>query len=265
MKRFRSTLYECRVWHHRLEPKEHQFRHNVFMFWLDLDELDQIPKNLALFSHNKFNAYSFYDRDHLAEEGETIKENIFQWLKQNNVELQQDDKVMLLTFPRVFGYTFNPVSFYFCFRKSGDPFCAIAEVSNTFKERKRFLLPTTGSELSNRFELRAPKHFYVSPFAKLDIEFHFRLRVPNSRMSILVDDYEGPNRILTTSLTGRQKALTNSRLAWFTLRYPLITLKVIFLIHFQALLLYLKRIPLIGKAANPELQIDVLIPGTKSK
>jgi len=256
----RSSLYECSVMHHRLAPKEHRFRHPVFMFFLDLDEIDRLSETLTLFSRNRFNAYSFYDRDHLAVAGQTTKHTILAWLKHEGVDVERSDRVFLLTFPRVFGYIFNPVSFYFCMRESGEPLCAVAEVGNTFGEYKRFLVPRTEDGSSHLFTLSTPKEFYVSPFFDLDIRFEFRLRMPGERLAIHVNDHDGTRRVLETSLTGRKRLLTNSCLAWFIVLYPLMTLKVILLIHWHACLLFLKRIPYIKKAARPEQQVDVIHP-----
>jgi DUF1365 family protein len=246
--------------HHRLAPKEHRFCHPVFMFCLDLDEIDRLSKTLTLFSRNRFNAYSFYDRDHLAPEGETAKNTLMTWLENEGVDVRGNDRIHLLTFPRVFGYTFNPVSFYFCMRESGEPVCAVAEVGNTFGEYKRFLVPLSEDGSSDLFVLSTLKEFYVSPFFDLDTRFEFRLRMPGERLAIQVDDHDGNHRVLATALTGRQRTLTNSCLAWFIIWYPLMTLKIILLIHWHALLLYLKRIPYIKKAARPEQQVDVIHP-----
>ncbi len=260
MSAFRSRLYECRVMHHRLAPREHRFEHRVFMFWLDLDEIDAISKRVLLFSRNRFNAFSFHDSDHAPCGGDSAKADILSWLRQQGADICEDDRIMLLTFPRVVGYVFNPVSFYYCYRRSGEPVCAVAEVGNTFGEMKRYLLPAPSEENPNRFDLLTPKRFYVSPFSELDVDFHFQLLAPDDRLAVRVDDYEGSQRILKSSLTGRARSLSNARLAWFSVKYPLVTIKVILLIHWHALLLWLKKVPFIRKAAHPERQRGVLHP-----
>ena len=260
MSGFRSSVYECRVMHHRLSPKEHRFCHTIFMLWLDLDELDALDARLPGFGRNRFNAYGFYDRDHLSQSGESTKCNIQTWMRRRGVDAREDDRIMLLTFPRVLGYVFNPVSFYFCFRKTGEAICAVVEVGNTFREMKRFLLPGPPVGQDGLFELTAPKHFYVSPFFDLDVKFNFRLRIPDDRLALFVDDYDGADQVLRTRLTGRRFELTGARLGWFSIKYPLITLKVILLIHWHALLLYWKKVPFFRKAAQPERQRDVMRP-----
>jgi DUF1365 family protein len=256
-----SCLYECEVMHHRLAPKEHRFRYRIFMFALDLDELDTIAASTRGFSHNRRNLYEFRDRDHLTlpgHENASVKENIRAWVGEHGIQLPPDTRIKLVTLPRVLGYIFNPVSFYFCADPTGTPLCAVVQVGNTFREMKPYLLRDQSAE--NAFRLITPKHFYVSPFFPLDLAFDFKLKIPGEHLDIHIDDREGDKRVLLTALTGRRSSLTSARLAWFTLKYPLITLKVIFLIHLHALFLWWKRIPWHRKAAHAELQRDVFNP-----
>ena len=156
------------------------------------------------------------------------------------------------------GYIFNPVSFYFCSDAAGTAVCAVVQVGNTFGELKPYCIPSP--DAGGGFRLVTPKHFYVSPFSSLDLLFDFKLCVPGERLDIHIDDRDGDRRILLSALTGRRVALTNVRLCWLTLKYPLITLKVIFLIHWHALLLWLKRIPFHRKAEDAAKQRGVHRP-----
>ena len=256
-----SCLYECSVMHHRLSPKEHRFRYRIFMLALDLDEIDTIAARLPFLSHNRANLYEFRDRDHLTLPGferATIKENLVEYLAQNGIQFPPDGRITLITLPRVFGYIFNPVSFYFCADAAGAPLCAVVQVGNTLREMKPYLIRKPAGE--DGFRLITPKHFYVSPFSPLDLEFDFKLRIPGEHLDIHIDDREGDRRILLSALTGTREPLTAARLAWFTLKYPLITLEVIALIHWHALLLWLARIPHYAKAARPGDQRGVFNP-----
>ena len=255
-----SRLYECSVMHHRLAPKSHHFSYNIFMFYLDLEELDEVAKRTALFSRNRFNLYSFREDDHLKLSAKTVRGNLVEYLAQNGITLDFQCRVMLLTLPRVLGYIFNPVSFYFCYDAAGQPLCAVAEVGNTFREMKPFLIRRDELRDGDVFQKIVPKNFYVSPFSSLELKFDFRLRIPSEKLDIKIDDREGDQRILLSVLSGTQAPLNNAKLFWFTLKYPLITLKIIFLIHWHALLLWRKRIPIYRKAANPMLQQDVFNP-----
>ena len=254
-----SCLYECSVMHHRLAPKKHSFSYNIFMFYLDLDELDEIARQNVLFSRNRFNFYTFRDDDHLKLSGKTARENLTEYLAQNGIALDLKCRVMLLTLPRVLGYIFNPVSFYFCFDAAGQPLCAVAEVGNTFREMKPFLI--RHDEMRGEiFQKITAKNFYVSPFSSLDLQFDFRLRLPGELLDIKIDDREGHKKVLLSALGGTRAPLTNAKLFWFALKYPLLTLNVIFLIHWHALRLYLKKIPFYRKSANPALQQNVFNP-----
>jgi DUF1365 family protein len=255
----RSCLYECEVMHHRLAPKQNRFNYKIFLFCLDLDEIPAVCKKTKGFSHNRFNLYSFRDRDHLTvTDGGSVKENLAAYLDRHGLNFPENGRAILLTLPRVLGYIFNPVSFYFCFDAGGHPLCAVAQVGNTFGEMKPYLLATPGAD--GVFRLRTPKHFYVSPFSSLDLEFDFKLRIPGEHLEIHIDDWQGRSQMLLSALTGTRVPLTTARLAWLTLKFPLVTLKVIILIHWQALLLWLKRLPYHSKAANAHLQRDVLNP-----
>ena len=101
-----SCLYECDIMHYRLEPKKHKFTHRIFMFYFDLDEIDGLTKKITFLSHNRFNIYNFCDSDHISFKGESIKDNVLDYLKTKGVDLPSG-KIMLLTNVRTFGYKFN--------------------------------------------------------------------------------------------------------------------------------------------------------------
>lgn len=258
----KSCLYECSVMHHRIEPKEHRFRYGIFLFSLDLDELDEVERRVTGFRHNGRSVYEFRDRDHLTvpeiAEGASVKEHVIHWVAKQGLELPPDVKITLVTLPRVLGYIFNPVSFYYCYDATGKALCTVVQVGNTFGEMKPYLLreemPGGG------FRLITPKHFYVSPFSELDLSFDFKVKPLSDVLDIHIDDRAADRRVLLSALTGRRVPLTSARLAWLTVKYPLITLKVIFLIHWHALLLWLKRLPWQRKADNPHLQQNVFHP-----
>jgi DUF1365 family protein len=222
------------------------------MFYLDLDEIDAVAKKVWLVSRDRFNFFSFRDCDHLRLTRGGLKENVLAYLRLQAPALDAE-RIMLLTNLRTLGYVFNPVSFYFSFNRLGQPVCAVAEVNNTFGETKPFFIGE-GCYRSGAFRMRTEKHFYVSPFIDLDVSVDFNLEVPGEKVAIRVDDYKEGKRILLSSLIGEKRELTAANLIWYSLRYPLMTLRVITLIHWHALKLYLKRIPYHRKSANPDLQ-----------
>jgi hypothetical protein len=272
-----SCLYECQIVHHRFLPKANRFVYRIFLFALDLDELDSLHGRLRLFSLNRANAYSFRERDFLPSDeprhnptqpaqatapAAGLKARVIAHLAERGIDLA-GGRVLLVTLPRVFGYLFNPVSFYFCYDHHGQPVASIAEVTNTFKEMKPFVLgpdTCTSAKSGAAFTLRLPKYFYVSPFTDMDVAFDFTLRTPGEQLSVQIDDYDAGARTLTSLLTGSRQPLSDRRLAWYSFKYPFITLKVIALIHWHALKLYLMNVPWFAKAARPEAQRDLYRP-----
>ena len=253
-----SAIYECQILHHRLMPKVHRFSYNVFYLWLDLDELETWSKRLRLFKRNRFSLFSFFDRDHLDKGHKTTKENVLQLLVEKGVDVSPIRNIRLLTFPRVLGYIFNPVCFYYCFGENGEPLYAVAEVTNTYHEQKPYVVCKLDKQ--DRFRLETPKHFYVSPFLDMELYFDFKLHVPAENLNIQIDDRDDDERVLLTSLKGKRRPLTDASLLACAVKYPLLTLKVIFSIHWQAFLLWIKKLPVYAKADRPDLQRDVYRP-----
>ncbi len=271
----RSRLLECTVMHHRFAPEVHRFSYRIFMLALDLDELEQVHHRCRLLSVNRNNLFSFREADfmridepvHNPTAGAVIppisavqplKARVLAGLKARGMDLPAA-RVELVTMPRILGYQFNPVSFYFCYDAAGRPRAALAEVTNTFREMKVYILDENTWN-HGAFRLRVPKEFYVSPFSDVDVAFDFTLRPAGDRLAVQIDDFTGEMRTLTSALTGTAVALDDRRLAWYTVRYPLLTLLVVARIHWHALRLYLKGVPWFGKAARAEHQRNLIRP-----
>ncbi|MBE35770.1 MAG: DUF1365 domain-containing protein [Opitutaceae bacterium] len=271
-----SRLFECRILHDRFIPRRHRFLYRVFMLAVDLDELDLVAKNSRLLRINRGGMFSFRESDFLktneevhnpsevapavprADESVPLKKRVIDFLQSRGVS-DEVTRIELITMPRVAGYLFNPVAFYFCYDTEDRPVAAISEVTNTFGEMKPFLIDRTCCE-SGVFRLRVPKHFYVSPFSDVDVEFDFKLRPVGEKLALQIDDHADGKRTLMTVLTGNARPLRDTTLLWFTVKYPLLTLKVITAIHWQAFLLYLKKIPWFAKAARSADQRDLFQP-----
>jgi DUF1365 family protein len=263
-----SCLYECVVTHRRVRPRVHAFEHRLVMLYADLDELPAVDRALRLLSYNRANLYSFRDRDYLPSGcAGDLKARVSAYLNARGRPLPEGAHVRLLTLPRVLGYIFNPISVYFCTDARERPICAIAEVGNTYRETKLYLLPalTCGRASdqatgAGRFRLRVPKEYYVSPFSSLDISFDFDCLLPDTTVQVHVEDWDGEDLTLVSHLCGRRVPLCDTQLLRFALKFPALTLKVITLIHWHALRLLLKRVPWHRKAEHPDRQREVLNP-----
>src|SRR5471030_508963 len=152
-----SCLYKAKVMHHRLAPKVHSFHYNVFMFYLDLDEIDTLHKKLKLMSRNRFNLFNFKDSDHLQlpidkpDTSKNIREQLGDYLATHGVDIGKG-RIMVLTNLSTLGYQFNPVSFYFCYDEQEEPFCSVVEVCNTYLEIKPYFLGM-GTQTDDTFRL----------------------------------------------------------------------------------------------------------------
>jgi DUF1365 family protein len=260
-----SCLYKAKVMHHRLAPKQHSFHYNVFMFYLDLDEIDSLAKRLKIMSRNRFNLFNFRDKDHLQlprenpDTSKNIRQHLTDYLQTNSINIG-NGRIMLLTNLCTVGYQFNPVSFYFCYDEDNKPLCSIVEVCNTFREMKPYFLGKD-TMVGDKYKLNTTKYFYVSPFIEMDTNFDFDLEIPGHKLKIKIDDYDKDSkRFFISTLNGQRRDLKDSTLLLYFFSFPLITLKVIGMIHWQALRLWLKKIPYHKKTNNMPLQKEVYRP-----
>jgi hypothetical protein len=259
-----NSLYECTVSHCRLKPKRHAFDYRVFMFAVDLDELPALPGKIHGFSHNRFNLFSIDDRDHvdLGKSG-GIRPNLIAWLAGEGFACPEDARIRLVTFPRVLGYGFNPVSFYYVCSKSGQALAAVAEVVNTFREMKLYVMQSVDAD--GLWHRRVTKNFYVSPFSDPGMEFDFKLGPPEEKWRVNIDNYADGERTLLSSVRGERRNFTSARLVWYAFKYPMLSLKIIGLIHWHAWLLWIRRVPFLRKADRREAQLDVMRPHSTLK
>lgn len=235
-----NAIYQGVVRHER--PGKHRLRYRVFMLALDLDAL---PTRLRLFAHNRFGLLSLHDRDHANRNNTPIKPQIEAKLREAGIAWS-GGRIVLLTMPRLFNYVFNPLSVYFCYRADGALAAIVHEVSNTFGERGFYALAATRSENGVVLQ-RCAKDFFVSPFLEMDLSYEFRIIPPGEQASIAMIVRRGENIALTASFAGARAALTDANILRAWAAHPLMTLKVIAGIHWEALKMWLKGVRYLGR------------------
>ncbi len=234
MKLSRSSLLFGDVVHQRVQPVRHKLRYQTFSVLLDLDDIDGATASCHLFSHNRWNILSFFERDH----ADGLHENLAHYARDRvarELDIKNIGKVFLMTYPRVFGYVFNPLSVYFCHEKGGDCVALIFEVSNTFGGRKSYVQRIVGNQVEN-----ADKKFLVSPFNRETGKYSFRADQVGEYLTLGVALRENDNPVLNTWYRVQHAKLSDWQILNFSLRRPVMTLKVVAAIHFEAIKLWLK-------------------------
>jgi DUF1365 family protein len=255
----RSTLYIGSVMHRRVRPRPHRLRYRVFWMLLDLDEVEQLPHRLRLFSHNRFNAVSFFGADHGDGSDRPLRAQVEEHLKSAGIATD-GGPIRLFCMPRLFGYGFNPLSVYFCYQRDGSLAAVLYEVHNTFRERHSYLIPVDRDAGASGavIEQHCRKGFYVSPFMDMDMTYTFRVAVPDQRVMVAICAADNDGLLLTAALTGKRTALTDVALLRVLATYPLLTLKVVGAIHWHALRLLLKGLKLRLRPQPPAAPVTVV-------
>jgi len=244
------ALYLGQVMHQRLQPYRRHFVYRVFTVLLDIDRLAETAQATRLFSHNRFNLFGFHDRDHGPRDGSPLRPWIDRLLQANDLDLG-DGRVELLCYPRVLGYVFNPLSVYFCHDAAGQLRALVHEVRNTFGETHSYVLPVEEPRGRGPIRQHCEKAFYVSPFLAPEGRYHFAIRPPADGVSVVIrqDGAEGPQ--LSASFVGRRGSFGDAALLGAFLRFPLMTLKVMAGIHWEALWIWLKGATFHRRPAPP--------------
>lgn len=267
-------VYQGTVVHKRLRPKPHALRYRVFWLLLDLDELDAAAGVQRLFSLNRWNAISFHEADHgdmmvrsdsSAHPG-SLAAHARATFSAHGLR-HATERIYLLSYPRILGYTFNPISVYFGYDRGGRLTGAIYEVNNTFGERHSYVAPIAaagaGAEAAKIVHAHGcEKRLYVSPFTAMTGSYSFRLTAPlaNLTLGVLLRDASGP--LLKTHLTACRRSLNDATLARLLVTCPLMTAKVTAGIHLEAAKLWLKGVPLTEKPRGLRYSTSTIEPST---
>ncbi len=259
-----------KVWHQRLRPAKNGFTYSTYFVRLPLRSLGSVGFSCRLFARNRFNLLSFYDRDY----GDG-KQSLLDWitaLLAEHAVHDADGEIWLQTMPRVLGYVFNPVSFWFCHRKDGSLRAIVCDVHNTFGERHCYLL-TDGVAIANGQELSAGKVFHVSPFCPVEGYYRFRFlhtqhplnaqisipqnpQNPQNHYLARIDYHDAAGPILQTSVAGTAQTVNSANVARAFFGMPVMTLGVIVRIHWQALRLFIARVPFFSKPLPPDQKVS---------
>lgn len=242
---FASAAYTGHVVHTRLRPKPHRLRYRVFSLSLDLSELSRLDRSLHFFSVNHFNLLSFHERDHGTGDGTPLLAHVDQRLAASGLD-RAGGRVRLVCYPRLLGYVFNPLSVYFCDRPDGRPLAVIYEVSNTFGERVSYVLPAAEASPDGMLHQTCLKEMFVSPFNRVEGSYAMHVRPPAEETTIGIVYLDAAGPLLKAHFRGVREELSDRAILALVLRYPLMTLKVIAAIHWEALRLYAKGIRLIA-------------------
>jgi len=224
---------------------------------IDIDELPQLGRRLLLFAYNGFSLFGFYHSDH--GDGGGLRS----WAERNMVAagIEPDGgAIRILCYPRIFGYVFNPLTVYFCHARSRELVAIFYEVSNTHRERHTYVIPVTGPT-TPILRQTCRKEFYVSPFIPMNCTYHFRVASPKDSLSIFIEEVDEEGVLLAAAFSGRRRPLSDAMLLRALLTYPLMTLKVVAGIHWEALRLVMKRTPVFPhKRADERIAVSIVPP-----
>tara|TARA_B100000029_G_C17317821_1_gene866894 strand:+ start:65 stop:823 length:759 start_codon:yes stop_codon:yes gene_type:complete len=231
-----NGIYVGKVMHMRLAPKKHQFRHKIFSLFLDIDTFERTISKLRLLSLNCFGLISIHYKDHATRNGMTLRPWVDALLEKH--KLPPAEKVFLLSFPRILGFGFNPISIYFCYVQ--EKLCSVIyEVKNTHGDQIPYVF---GAEISEDGVIRhsQKKEMYVSPFLDMDNTYYFTIHPPSGKLAVRIKQTGKEGKVLIATQNGRFKPLTDRNLLGAILSYPLMGIKVTLAIHWHALRLFLK-------------------------
>ena len=239
-----SAIYNGQVIHKRFKPKVHYFKYKVFSLLLDLSELEILDKKVKFFSFNKFNLISFHEKDHGERDGSSLKLWVQKNLEKNNIQ-DKDIKIKILCYPRIFGFVFNPLSVFYVYNLEDQLISILYEVKNTFGEQHTYIFKV--SKDSNLIQNNCSKKFHVSPFIEMNCNYFFRLLKPGNKISVIIDQYDSEDKILYASQDGIRSDFNTKHMIKTYLKHPIITIKIIVAIHYEAFKLWAKGIKFIKK------------------
>ena len=261
-----SALYVGRLWHRRLSPRAHSFSYPVFMAFLDIDRLPELLRVSPFAGYNRWNWTAYCERDHFGDARKPLRLRIAADAAKNGVALA-DGPIFLLTHLRYFGYVFNPVSFYYCYDRAGNLSQVLAEVNSTFGESHNYwLTPANARESAAAKRYSTPKQMHVSPFMGMELEYDWIFTEPRERLVAHMNTVKDAKPFFDATLQLEQRPWSRRELHRALISYPFMTLRVIGGIHWEALKLWLKGVPVFThpkKAAQLQPRHDAAAAASK--
>jgi DUF1365 family protein len=231
-----ATLYAGRIAHIRHTPFRHRFDYRMYMLAIDLDRIDEAANKSRLFSHNKPGLISLHDKDHGFRDGRPLRAYAESALGAQGLA-RFGAKIIFVTMPRLLGYAFNPISFYFCHDDAGTLGAVLHQVKNTFGDQIGYLMPVLGTGIIRQ---TAPKRMHVSPFFDMQGGYRFALTAPAQKFTVSIQYGAGGAKRMTATMILRAKAFTDASVLRLLAEMPFAPMKVMTAIHWQALKLFLK-------------------------
>jgi DUF1365 family protein len=250
-----SALYTGAVVHARLRPLRHRLRYRMLNMLLDLDELPALDRRLALFGHNRRALFSFHDADHGDGSATPLRTQVETVLRAGGLD-PAAGRIAVLCMPRVLGMVFNPLTVYFCHGADGRLQAMLYEVNNTFGQRHAYLIPVDRA-VQGVLRQRCHKRFHVSPFMDMDLTYAFRVTMPAATLGLAIDAHDAEGPVLFAAFTGRRRALTDAQLFAAFLAHPLLAVRVIGGIHWEALKLWWKGMRLRPRPEPPAAPVTI--------
>jgi uncharacterized protein len=247
-----AALYRGKVMHARWRPVQHRFTYRVMSLLIDLDRMKEADRQSWLFGINRAAPFSFHEGDHGDGKGTNLSQHARRLAAERGIDLS-GGRVLLLCYPRVFGYAFNPLSIYFCYGASGNLALLIYEVRNTFGEMHSYILPVQEGSAGSIVRQSQSKTFYVSPFMEMDTHYRFSVSPPQQDVSVRIVQSGTQGAMFAAAFRGRRRALTNRSLLGALFGLPFLTLKVIAAIHWEAMRLWLKGVPYVPRLKQREI------------